>query len=285
MRSMKGWSALLCVLLVGSAVLSGCKSREPETAEEKRQAEAALPHAEVDPEAQKLKAVQTRLQAGMEALKARDPERARRHISRALELDSDSPEANNAMALLYRFEGDEKREEEFFRKAIRSNGDYSQARNNYAALLYRKGRYDDAIDQLEKASNDPNYDQRAVAFLNLGRSYAKVGELDKANTALQRSLRLESQRPETLLELAEVLLRQQKYGDAETYLSMFQTRMRNTPRSLWVGIRLAAAQENADKLASYEFQLAKLFKDSPEYAEWRTWKSGAAPAKDKRKSR
>lgn len=247
---------------------------------------APTPAAEVDHENRRERAVATRVQAGIEALKGNDPERARRHISRAIELDPGSAEAHNAMALLYRFEGDVKREEEHYRKALRADGKFSQARNNYAALLYRQGRYKDAIQQLEKAADDTSYDQRAMAFLNLGRSYGKVGEYGKAEYALQRALRLDSAQAEAPLELADVLLAGKKYAEARDYFAVYAARARHTARSLWIGIRIESALNEQDKVASYEFQLEKMFRNSPEYAAWRDWKAGAAAdATDKRKAR
>ncbi|MFZ5724178.1 MAG: type IV pilus biogenesis/stability protein PilW [Pseudomonadota bacterium] len=265
-------------------LLAGCASG-PEKSDQKPAEKSSLPLM-VDEDAQRTKAIETRVQAGIEALKANDPERARRHISRALEIDRSSPQANNAMALLYFYEGDERREEEYFRRAIRADGDFSQARNNYAGLLYRQKRYQDAIEQLEKAANDPGYDQRALAFLNLGRCYAQLGQFERAASALQRSLRLDSQQVDALLEMADILLAQKNYREADSYMAAFQSRTRNTPRSLWIGIRIAAGLGDSDKQASNEFQLAKMFRESPEYAAWRTWKSGAADTHtEKRKPR
>lgn len=281
-RALRG---VICVAFLGLAV-PGCSSAPAADAAKNSTPPPSAPDATKDPEEQRAKAIQARLAAGMEALKMQDPERARRHITRALELEPHSAEANNAMALLYRYEGDDKREEEYFRKALRADKNYSQARNNYAGLLFRQGRYKEAVGHLEKAANDTNYDQRAVAFLNLGRCYAKLNELDKASSALQRSLRLDSGQAEATLELADVLLAQQKYADAKTYLAVFQERARNTARSLWIGIRIATALGDVDTVSSDEIQLARMFKDTPEYLAWQAWKNGAAAdTSDKRGKR
>lgn len=272
-------TALLGAVLLGGA-LGGCAGKDDGKSENNSQV-TPPPNAvgKGSPAEQKARSVQTHISAGIEALKQRDPERSRRHISRALELEPKSPEANNAMALLYHYEGDDAREEEYYKRAIRSDGNFSQARNNYASFLYRQGRYAEAIKHLEFATEDTAYDQRGMAFLNLGRCYAKIGELDKAEAALQRAQRLERQRSEILVEMADVALAQKKYAEAEKYLAAFQEQNRNTSRSLWVGIRLAAATGYSDRQASYEFQLAKLFRESQEYSEWQAWRAGtAAPA-------
>lgn len=232
------------------------------------------------PEQIREKALTSRVAVAMTALNARPPdlERARKHLSRALEIDPDFADAHNAMAIYYSYEGDAKREEEHYRKAIRANGNFSQARNNYAVMLYRQGRYADAIEQLERAADDPNYDQRHVAWLNLGRCYAKVGKLDKAVAAYQRALRLDSSQADALIELADVYLEQGNLREARNYHAAYAARTRQTARSLWIGIRVESALGDKDKVASYEFQLAKMYRNSPEFSAWQSWKSSGSPA-------
>lgn len=277
MNTWTRWPLTLGLLLA----LASCSSSTPVGGGGSQSGAEGKPAGELvgpDEEAQKRKAIASRLQVGIEALKARDPERARRHITRALEIDDTSAEAHNAMALYYQYEGDDKREEEHYRKAIRYNSSYSQARNNYAALLYRLGRYKDAIEHLEKAADDTNYDQRQLVFLNLGRCYMKAGELEKAVSALQRSLRLDTTQADTFLELADALFVQGKVKDAAFYYAGYISRARQTARSLWLGIRLEHAQGNVDKVNSYAFQLEQMYRNAPEYQAWRAWKDAGSPA-------
>lgn len=271
---------LVWVVLAVAVGLAACNSSQPVGGNVAGQANVQPKGELVGPDeaAQKRKAVASRLQVGMEALKARDPDRARRHITRALDIDPSSADAHNAMALYYRYEGDPKREEEHYRKAIRFNAGYSQARNNYAVLLFRQGRYKDAIEQLEKAAEDTTYDQRQLVFLNLGRSYAKAGDPEKALAALQRSLRLDTNQPDTFLEIADVLWTQQKIQESLNYYNGYLARSRQSARSLWLGIRLEQASANADKVANYEFQLEQMFRATPEYQSWLAWKDAGRPA-------
>lgn len=227
---------------------------------------------------QQEKALSARIAAGIESIRMGDPERARRHLSKALEIAPKSGEAHNAMALLYAYERDDKREEEHYRKALRYNPGFSQGRNNYAVLLFRQGRYREAVKQLEKATEDTTYDQRSIAFLNLGRSYAKVGDLEKAAGALDRSLRLDSNQVDVFLELADVAFQRGRMTEAQQYLDLFGARARQTPRSLWLGIQLGRAAGNAELVAGYEMQLDSLFKGTPEHAQWAAWRDAGRPA-------
>lgn len=226
---------------------------------------------------QQEKALSARIAVGIESIRMGDPERARRHLSKALEIAPKSGEAHNAMALLYAYERDDEREEEHYRKALRYNPGFSQGRNNYAVLLFRQGRYNEAIKQLEKATADTSYDQRSIAFLNLGRSYAKTGDLEGAAGALDRSLRLDSNQVDVFLELADVAFQRGQLPESQRYLELFGARAKQTPRSLWLGIRLGQALGNTELVGGYEMQLDSLFKGTPEHTQWLAWREAGRP--------
>lgn len=256
----------LCVLAIG--LLAGCAQKTSVT-----------PKTVVDEKVKEAERLNARIAAGMESLRQRDPERARRHLSRALEMAPRSPEAHNAMALLYNYEGDKKREEEHYLLALRHNPGFSQARNNYATLLYRQGRYKEAIEQLRRATDDTSYDQRSIAFLNLGRSYLQVGEVANAAAAMERSLRLDTNQPDAYLELADAQFQLGKLADARFYHQGHVSRVaRQSPRSLWLGIRIEHALGGADRVASYEMALDSLFRGTPEHQAWQAWKRGLPAA-------
>ena len=141
-----------CLSVVLAVLLSGCMVME----------KTPPPNADM--------AVSRRIAAGFEYLQMGQPSEARRHISRALEHEPRSSEAHNAMALLYNYEGDQKRAEEHYQRAIRYNKSYSVARNNYGAMLMTQRRYKEALGQFSLAADDPSYDNRAIAFENKGRA-------------------------------------------------------------------------------------------------------------------
>lgn len=264
------------VAMILAMVVAGCASQPDAGGSTPKSVKAPLVTT-TNEEEQRDKALSTRIAAGIEAIKARDPERARRHLVRALEMAPKSAEAHNAMALLYGYEGDEAREEYHYKKAIRYDSSFSQARNNYATMLYRQERYKSAIRQLERATNDTSYDQRAIAFLNLGRCYAKVGEHGKALKSLERSLRLDSNYPDTFLELADVTLALGRFADARAYWEAYNSRAKPLARSLWIGIRIEQALGDRQRVSGYEMQLESLFKGTVEHTQWQAWKRAGSP--------
>lgn len=242
----------LLLLLVG--YLSGCMVLERQTP----------PNAEM--------AVSRRIAAGFEYLQMGQPSEARRHISKALEHDSRSAEAHNAMALLYRYEGDEERAETHFRKAIRYDRDFSLGRNNYGVMLLSQRRYKEALEQFSSAANDPSYDNRAVAFENQGRALTMLDRGGDALAAFNTVLRLDSDAVAPLLEMAWIYFRRDDFKMTARVYGAYAERAGAQPaRGLWLGIRLAAKNQQEDKLSSLELALDKLYPGSAEHREWQNW--------------
>jgi Tfp pilus assembly protein PilF len=101
----------------------------------------------------------------------------------------DLPQVHNALGLLYGFSFDQPAEAEAqFKKAIELQEDFSEAYNNYGALLLARGRFAEAIPQFEKALGNPLYAGRAIAESNLGWALYKTGAVEKGLGRIRASL-------------------------------------------------------------------------------------------------
>ena len=80
--------------------------------------------------------------------------RAKYNLSKALEIDSGSPLAHTTFGVVFQLEGENSLAEDHFKQALKSDPTFSQARNNYGAFLFDRGRYAEAIEQLEFAAQD-----------------------------------------------------------------------------------------------------------------------------------
>ncbi|EKF75678.1 type IV pili biogenesis protein PilF [Alcanivorax hongdengensis A-11-3] len=219
-------------------------------------------------------AVTSRVAAGLEYLQQGNPAEARRHFSRALELDDDSPVAHNAMALLYKYEMDPDREEYHYKKALDADSHFAPALNNYGTLLYSRGDYQKALELFERAANDPNYEGRGSAWGNMGRCYLKLGESDRARNAFIKELRLNPRAVEPNLDLAELYYQDKRTKLAWDYYQQYLQRSgRQSAEALWLGIRLASELHYADQQSSYELALENLYRNSEEYRKWQEWKA------------
>ncbi|MDZ7683887.1 MAG: helix-turn-helix domain-containing protein [Gammaproteobacteria bacterium] len=133
---------------------------------------------------------------------------------------------------------------------MRSNPNSTRARNNYGAFLFAQERYRDAIDHLEKASEDRYYEGRPTVFENLGVSYLRIGEREKAEQAFDRAVALNPDQPRALLELAKIRFERQEYVPARQMYRRYQQVSNQNAKSLWLCIRLARVFENENEEAS-----------------------------------
>lgn len=221
-------------------------------------------------------AVQNRVAAGMQYLQLDQLNEARQHFSRALERDPNSAIAHNAMALLYKYEGDPENEGMHYRRALRIDKNYTAARNNYGILLYQQGDYEGAAREFHRAANDPNYGSRGGAFENLARSYAQLGQRKEAEEAYRRALRLGQPEVNIQPELVQLYLQQGKVQMASTVLQRYADdypQQMDTAKLLWLSIQVAAAQKNTTQQARYEAELRQRHAGTPEHTLWQRWRA------------
>jgi len=198
-------------------------------------------------------------------LETGDINRAKRPLERAEQLAPRSWEAQSLRARIHSREGDFDLAERHFRQAIRFAGREPRVRNDFGVFLYERGRYEEAVEQLTQAVADPANPQRAIAYENLGLAQLRVGARTEARNAFNRAIMLRERMPVSLLELAELAFEDSDFPQATTYFDRFRGMSRQTPRSLWLGIRLARVFDNEDAEASYALQLRNLYPSSAEF--------------------
>lgn len=195
---------------------------------------------------------------------------AKRHLSNASAIDRNNAEVYSIWGLVYAREGEAKLADENFRHSLRINSKNSQARNNYAAFLYANDRFKDSYNQLEIVVQDTEYPARPQAFENLGLAALRLNNFDDAEAAFIRALSLNRNQLRSILELVSLNLRKANIAQAEAYyrnyLSLMEFyKLKQTARSLWVGIQLELALGNTGNVNSYAAQLETGFKTSTEF--------------------
>ncbi len=213
-------------------------------------------------------------QLGMQYLRSGDAVNAKTAFQRAKEIDSDSVAAYNGLAMVFQLEEEPALAEKYFKQAVAMAPDSAMLHNNYGAFLFSIERYQDACRELARATEDPFYNNRAQAFENLGRCYRLIGRDDAAEHALKRSLKLNSNRPVALVELASVLLERGETDEAVMYFDQFSRmidakQVEHYAKSLWLGVRIARAQNSAVTAATYGLILKNLYPESDEYGQYK----------------
>jgi type IV pilus assembly protein PilF len=211
-----------------------------------------------DPE----RALENYVELGLNYLADGNRDQARQNLLRALEIDSDSTIANNAIALLYQIDGEFDLAETHFRKALREDRSFSQGRNNYARFLYMQGRFREARDQYELASNDVNYRLRPESFIGLAMTEKVLGNTDEAEAALLRALTLDPRSASASLELTQLKYDQSDYVTAKSYLDRFEATSPSSPRSLELGLQLAEQFGDKEAYETYTMALKNMFPNS-----------------------
>jgi type IV pilus assembly protein PilF len=239
------------LLIVCALVLSGCITTK-----------GSVFTNEAEPE----EAMKTRVELARHYIGEQNWEDAKRNLKIAYDIDPDSPEVHEAFALVYQSTGEYELAEENFRQALSLRRDFSRARNNYAAFLYSRQRYEEAEEQLEIVIKDTLYESRPRAFVNLGLCRIQLKNMAGAKEAFSRALTMDRGNTIALIELAQIEFSEENWSASDRYLDAYRrlTR-RQTARALWLGVRLAEKLENPDAGASYALALRNLYPDSPEY--------------------
>ncbi|MFZ2209478.1 MAG: type IV pilus biogenesis/stability protein PilW [Porticoccaceae bacterium] len=216
-------------------------------------------------------ALNSYIELGLGYIGENNRDQARLNLLRALEIDSRSPAANNGMALLYQIERDSARAEEYFKKALAYDRDFTQARNNYAVFLVTQNRVEEAYEQFNLASRDVDYQLRPQVFLSLGAVAAKLGKTREAKDAWERAMALDKGLPGPYLELANMYFDQGDFPEAKRFLDHHARLTKPSARSLWLAVRLEDAFGNTDGVASKGLALRKLFPYSREAVDYQKW--------------
>lgn len=209
---------------------------------------------------------ETRVQAQLDLARAnlseRNYDRAREPLERALKIDPDSVEAHVLYAVLSNGEGEPEIAEKYFRKAVKLGPEDAQALNNYGSYLLASRRAEEAVPLLKRAVNDPGYPQRSQAYENLGIALLKIKDIDSAQRAFVRAVSLNGDQARSSLELADMAYDKGDYVDALELYNGFRDNARQTPRSLCLGMKIAAQLKDRDSVASYALALKNLFPKS-----------------------
>lgn len=221
------------------------------------------------------RAEQAYVQLGLAYIQEERFDRARRHLNRALEINSNSAPATATMGLLNQAEGEYGLAEERFQRALDLDSDFTRGRSHYAVFLYNQGRYEESLEQFRIASQDTEHDNRAGVFVNRGRAAREIGEHEEAAESFQRAMRLDRGNRRALEGSLTSLVELERYNEARPLFERFAQTVRSSedvshsPRTLLAGIKLARHDGDRDKEASLALQLRQQFPDSEQHRRYR----------------
>ncbi|UYO75422.1 type IV pilus biogenesis/stability protein PilW [Halomonas qinghailakensis] len=191
-------------------------------------------------------------QLGVAYLERDNLTRALGALDRALEINPRNAEALQALALVYQQQNENELASHYFQQAIKSAPSFTRARNNYAAFLYQQGQFTAACEQLETASQDAQYANRAQLFTNLGQCYLATENINEARKRLLRAVSIDPRSPRGYLLLAELEVSQGNYGQAWEPLQSYLQLAGQDPVALEMAIDIAHARGDHAAAANYQ---------------------------------
>ncbi len=268
------YGLFFCFLGLSAAALTGCETTVTSPSSMMKAAQSPANH-----EAAAL----ARTGMAAEYIKNGDLDAAQRSLAKALESDPRSPDANNMMGVLLQRAGGEDNQvkaEWYFKRAISYKSDFAQAHNNYGVFLSSRQRYQEAYEQFEIAGHQLGYYDRAAALENLGLTALILKKNSEAQNAFAEALDVNKNSLVARLELADIMLKQDRIQTAHTLYDDYVRLSGDQPqsaRALWIGMRIAQRTQDSGRLQFLAGRLELEYPNSPECQRYHDLlKSGAA---------
>jgi len=208
------------------------------------------------------KAAKTNTSLGQGYMQRKQYEIALEKLKRAIAYDKTYAPAHTVMAVLYETIGDlEQAEKEFF-LALKYDSSDGDINNNYGAFLCRIGKGEGAEQYFLNALKDPFYQTPEIAYLNAGNCALEQGDLDKADTFLRESLKINDKLPSALISMADVSYQMGNYLRARAFLQRFGSVGAWAADSLLLGYRIESKLGDAEAANRYRLELLERFPNS-----------------------
>ena len=240
------------VILTLSLVLFGCKTQEPEAVENKENNMA--------------KAASFNVRLGLGYLQAGDMQRAKRKLVMAMKQNPESPDVNDAMAYYLETTQQFQEAEKYYEKAMRLAPGKGAQLNNYGAFLCRRGKYRQAEKFFINATKDPAYINTAAAFENAGLCALAMPDIKMAKSYLIKALAQDPKRPKSLIELAQIEIKQKNGKKAVNYIKQYEMFFPQTGQTVALARQAYALAGQQEIAVEY---VTKMRKEYPaEYKKW-----------------
>jgi len=225
----------------------------------------------IDMEKKKADVSHANTMLGIEYLRLGNYEMSREKLDRALAADPDNTEALDAIAVLYEQVGEPDKAEKNYKKSLRVNPENPRGHNNYGQFLCMQGRYEEAEKEFLRAANDAFYETPALALTNAGLCAMRIPDEEMAEKYFRQALDLDPKYPPALLQMATLNYAGSNYLSARAYLERFREFGKQSPESLWLGVRTEYALDDHQAWGKYALTLKNNFPDSQQAAELQKW--------------
>lgn len=142
------------------------------------------------------------------------------------------------MAALQERLGNDKEAERYFRQALRTDAENSQAAHDFGTFLCRRERVQEALDQYEAALSNPLYRQPDITNLRAGECLISHGNTQAAESYIRKALRINPGLSLALYHMAEINFHRKNYLSARGYIERYFSIASKTPASLLLAYKI-----------------------------------------------
>ena len=189
---------------------------------------------------------------------------AQEKLDKAIEQDPENVDAYTSMAYLKRKVNEFEQAENYYLEALEIKSTNPNIHNNYGGLLCQMGRYDDALEEIKLAYEDPFYETPYLAYANAGICLLDKGDYKQAEKMLRKALRDQPNYAGALIAMAEIGIKMEKYLMARAYIQRYHAIVQPSAESLWLQIQSEKALGAQEHYIKYARKLLNDFPDSDE---------------------
>jgi type IV pilus assembly protein PilF len=182
----------------------------------------------------------------------------------ALELDPNHAKGNGVIALIYERLGEDSLAAKHYQASLRRDPRNPYMLNAYGAFLCSQGDYDQAVQQYDKALENPLYSTPEVALTNAGICLRLAGDLSRAESYFRRALERENRFPQALAQMALVSQDRGNSLSARAYLERYLAVGPPSAELLWLGVRVERQLGDNKAADLYAKRLRETYPDSQE---------------------
>jgi type IV pilus assembly protein PilF len=185
-------------------------------------------------------------------------------VKQAITADPQWFESYNMIGLIYMKMGDFELADQNFQKALAINSESAEIKHNYAVLMCKRNRLNDALKFFEAAIATPNYAQKANSWQEHGMCLLANGRKNEAEISLKKSYSLDSESYQSAYNIASLLYQKNDDAAALLYIRKINNSEQATSSSLWLGMKIHKKLKNYDSVSQLGTQLKKRFPEARE---------------------
>ena len=241
----------LTLLIASTLLLTGCQSAASKAYDENQ-----------------VKKAKVHYQLGLDALSKNQLPKAFEELMLSDKINPNQPETLSLLAYSWNLNGDMKKSELYYKRAIQAGGGPA-VHNNYGTLLLELKRFDEAKKQLEKALEDPRYRNQYKARINLGDALMGLKQYDEAIKVYRNADRFGSRQILSRIKEAQAYVASDRLNNART---LYETMLRENPKNRAVMEGLLEVLKLQKDYPAARTRL-RMFRDQPASKLDRAWAS------------